>query len=876
MMKIFKKVVWVFGLVAWFLLAFMPATAHAFTRLTDGYIPNNTTWTATGSPYLLDADINLQIGRTLNIEPGVVVKGDPNLGYLPGFFVGGTLNARGTRDKPINFSDIYNINIYYTSSTLTRLNVVASKGVIIDHSTSTISSSTISGSINGLYVKASSVNVAGSRITGNNYGIYVDPVVPVYLYGYSDPAHQVNVGAMVPSNITVVNSSLIGNKLAAIKNAENTSTVSAKGNWWGDVGGPLSEAVATSSKIIGQVNYTPWLDHDPTIEPTTTPCCSSVLFIPGIEGSWLYRDEASAFGDTPFVGGTSTNTLWVPNRNDDVRKLFLDSAGKGLDSSVYSGEPIANVFNVYSVYTSFMKFMDSLVNDGKIGEWKSFGYDWRKPITEVVAGVEKKATTTISLVDVAKELASRSRTGKLTIVAHSNGGLVAEYLVKVLADAGKADIVDSVVSVATPYLGTPTAISSLLYGDGQSIAAGLFLKSDVAQQLAQNMPSAYSLLPSREYFKKILDPVVSSTTFVDSFDGMSSFLTSHGVNSLLASAGDAIQSLLAGFHWPANIYRWSLVGWNSETPKRLVYMNKEKCQNFLWFRFGCSYVLERYEDMTTMGDGTVVAPSAAYASFSTTSVVSIDLASTSITEKKNIQHVNILESSTTQSVIRNILLGEKMTYNGVGGSVSVVSSGEPDYKKEAARLVVSVDSGASLSVRDSSGNHTGPTNLPAGVVDDAVNTYEENIPGSHYLAYGQDKSGVSLLPSDQPYTVSVNGGGFGTFTLNVEHVLGTTTLGHTEYTDIPMTPSSTATTIVRVESKDGDSGAPSSTPIRLDIDGDGTTDFTASSTVSSTITSATSTAASATTTNDSQNSMATNPDSAELFKKYLKRFCGGN
>lgn len=866
MNKIFIWITFVFT----FITFLTPALVHADTRITNSSLKNGGIWSISGSPYLLAGDVSIPVGKTLTIGPGVIVKKDPNLGYAPGFVVGGTLFVNGTRDQPVSLSGLYNLYVYYAKATITRANINAVKGVMIDHATTTISSSTISGAVNGLYVKAGNVSVVGSRITGNDYGVYVDPVVPVYLYGYSDSASQVDVGPMTPSVVTISDSSLTENRLADIKSAETTSVTKAAYNWWGSDHAP--------SKVIGQVNTTPWLDYDPTIEATSTPCCSSVLFIPGLEGTWLYKDEVSMFGDTPVIGGTSTNTLWAPNRNDDVRKLFLDTNGSSVDASIYSGNPIDKVFGFYGVYSSFLRFMDSLVSDGKIGEWKSFGYDWRKPITEVVAGIEKKATTTESLVVVARDIASRSRTGKVTIVAHSNGGLVAEYLVKELTNIGKAGIIDSVISVATPYLGTPSAISALLHGDHQEIASGLILNSSVARQLGQNMPSAYSLLPSRGYFSRILDPVISfaSTTVglfskpIKSFANMSSFILGQPANgnSMLASAGDAVQSVLSDFSWPANIYRWSIVGWNVDTPKSLVYINKEKCLRVFWFNFGCSTVLSHYELTTSMGDGTVLASSAAYGASST--ITAIDLASVSRAEKKNFSHVNILESSTTQATIKNILVGGS-SGSSLSNNVSIVgvSTGWTDSLKEPVRLVVSVDAQASLSVQDSAGNHTGVVDPPAGIDDNVVTAYEENIPGSHISLISEGDSSdtaISLSDTSQQYSVAVNGGGFGSFTLNIDQVQGTTTLSHTEFTDIPMTPSSTATTTIEAAS------STDASVITVDIDGDGTTDLIASSTLSVVPTVDTSGVSVYDPVND-QTATST-ASSIEAFDKYLKKFCG--
>ena len=177
---------------------------------------------------------------------------------------------------------------------------------------------------------------------------------------------------------------------------------------------------------------------------------------------------------------------------------------------------------------------------------------------------------------------------------------------------------------------------------------------------------------------------------------------------------------------------------------------------------------------------------------------------------------------------------------------------------------------------------------PAGVTDYVVAAYEEKVPGSHFSVSTDDSNGsgsdsnadgitntsISLPNNNQQYSVTVNGGGFGSFTLNLDKVQGTTTLGHIEFADIPMTPSSTATTIIEVAPNEPI--ASSTSPMSVDIDGDGTIDFVASSTVNSTaqdLISSTTDLATISTTSPISNNGATNPNSAELFKKYLKRFC---
>lgn len=859
-----------------------PSQTLAETHIEDGYIGEDMVWTASSSPYILGTDIDIARGKTLTIENGVEVRADPSLEYAPSILVAGTLDVRGTRANRVNITGLYNISSYEGYLNIDQATVNMAGGIGLTYATGTISTSTITGISEGagVYVKASALNINGSRIVGNDVGVFVDPVRPVFmvkaddgvggegnaLVGISGHLAQ-SVVAVVPSHVVIENSSLVGNAKLNIKNSEETSTVNAIHNWWGSIDGPAS------STIIGNVNVSPWLDHDPTLEATSTECCSSVLFIPGLMGSWLYKDVAGTFG-------TSTNTLWAPNRNDDVRKLFLDTYGSSTDVTIYTGEPIDDVFNIYSVYGSFMKFLDGLVGNKQINEWRSYGYDWRKPIDEVVAGGERKsanATSRETLIDIVNDMALRSPTGKVSIVAHSNGGLVAKALVKKLSEIGKGGLIDNVVTVATPFLGTPSAVSGLLHGDHQSLAGGLLMKSSVARQLGENMSSAYSLLPSRKYFEKVAEPIIrfySTSTLVndgsyqnviDTFSGMFSFIndlfhvrltppvtdTSKPIigNSLLANAGDSVQSSMANFEWPVTLKKWSILGWNKDTPKGLIYSDGEVCQPLLWFKINCKIGLSRDESITSMGDGTVVAPSAAEQGILVNNsrlnvdskVVSIDLASTSIIEDKNISHANILESSTTQSVIGNILTANSLASLAQLGAVSL---GEPNYSREPIKLVISLEGNAELHITDEEGNKTGVDTLSgtssssnssngAVIPNDTVISYMENIPGSSLLIRENGDLGtysrvslpntfIGMNGSNVPrgYDVTINGGGFGSVALNIEMVQGDNIIEKIVYPDIPISPLSVATTSIVEGHSSSTTSLISSSTLVVDIDGD--------------------------------------------------------
>ncbi|MFA6295630.1 MAG: hypothetical protein WC666_04450 [Candidatus Paceibacterota bacterium] len=860
------------------LMSFM-RIAHAETHITRSYINNGEYWSAEGSPYIIDTTVSIDSGKTLTVGPGVSIIGSSLIEGYDAFYVQGSLILKGEKDKRITISGSGGINVSWGTTTITYADISLPYGLGVNRSNVSISNSTISGAYDGLWISSSKVNIQNSRIDKNDVGIYVQPsgggIFQVNNkngdenyeeFGIGgignalddnavDESTILAVGTVMSSEIKITNSSISDNTLMAIQNGD-TKSVNAVNNWWGTEAGPSTIGV---NKIRGLVEYAPWLSEDPfNIKPS---CCSSILFIPGLEASRLYRNEY-----WPKLG-TTTNTLWEPNRNADVEKLFLDSNGSSTDKTIYSGGPIDSALGFVNIYESFIDYLDNLSKSKTINEWKAFGYDWRKPITEVVAGAEIRqlagAVTTESLVQTVIDLAGRSKTGKVTLIAHSNGGLVAKYLVKTLVDMKKESLIDSVISVAVPYLGTPQAIAGLLHGDKQSMLGGLILKDSTARSLGVNMASTYSLLPSREFFSKMFSPTIvfASTSMnginngsyskeISSFEEQNRFITNSNSgrlnasssdvslpikgNQYLTTAADIVHSILDPFSWPASIARFAIAGWNSPTMKGLVYDSGIFCHGLLVTI--CDNA-KHHATTTLMGDGTVVVPSAVY---NAGEVAFVDLKTLSNQEDKNIDHANILEASSTRSAVDVIVTHNPAEDNQVVidklKQIPGVTIGDLDYSKEPGFLVLSTHSPVELHVYDSKGNHTGIIPKPASLsldVEDGLYTFtEEKIIGSKFESVGgteEDPEYQIYLPdNNEKYSVVLNGTGVGEFTFNVDRIVNGSYVDKIEYARLPVTPLTIAETTVLVQKVDATTTIPfaSTSPVlNIDIDGNGKADI---------------------------------------------------
>ncbi len=673
-----------------------------------------------------------------------------------------------------------------------------------DQSSITISSSTIKNFKNAALKKNSSGHILIQNSVLENNGTGLD---------------------LKGGDLEIATSSIKNNKIYGLLN-RSSAPIIGQNVWWGVPSGPYNQnanASGTANAVSDNVSFSPWLSADPFLTtPITTVATSgsNIIFLPGIEGSRLYTR-----------GILSENQLWEPNRNDDVNKLNLDTTGISLDPTIYTRDVIGRtnltggLFDK-NIYQSFLKRMDQLVSAGAINAWEAIPYDWRKDLDDLVINGIKTDAATIYLEAEVERMASTSKTGKVTIITHSNGGLLAKTLINHLQNKGKASLIDKLIMVAIPELGTPEAIGSLLHGDDQELKKFGYhlMSSPVARKFAENMPAAYTLLPNNEYFRHTSDPVIQFDPSIDkvnnfrkvygdslnSYEKLQAFglaaldkrtkpllyniATPNVLNGALFERASTTHNKLDSLSLLSKLKPIEILGIGIPTSKSLHYFGKEKCLLDLI----CIQSLDHVSDKSMVGDGTVLTASAPLDQYEK---YYLDLNATNEENNENLSHANILENQNILDFLTKLITSK--------GNVPMHIL-KDSFLSNISRLNIGVHSPVSLDVYDKNGKHTGLLTNPDKNSDMPI--IEEAISNSHYEEEGEGKY-VNL--NEGSFKVRLSGTGLGSFTLNIDKFQNEMKSSSTIYTDIPVTPLTVA---------ELDLGGTNSPSLLVDIDGDGSID----------------------------------------------------
>ncbi len=580
----------------------------------------------------------------------------------------------------------------------------------------------------------------------------------------------------------------------------------------------------------------------PPPDPCAVPgaCASNVLFLPGIEGSRLYEGLG--------CGKTAEEKLWDPvgeslikilrgAGDDKVKRLFLDSTGKGVCSDIYAKtDDIIDSVKGNNIYKSLIDEMNGLETNGTINDWKPVAYDWRLSFSDLLnKGSERdgkifytEATSTPYIEQTLRALAGSSKTKKVTIVAHSNGGLIAKALLNKLGGSTAKLLVDKIIMVGAPQSGAPVAIGALLYGLDQGISKwGIpILHSAVARELAQNSPMAYHLLPSEDYLESTAS---DSAHPVGSFAGdayakeigaygaainntteLDNFLLASSLNSNLVDYANSQHTALDVWAPPEGIEVSQIAGWGADTVAGIDFYTPPPVNALTALEPMRAYRPLFTED----GDGVVPVPSALMMA-SSTSVKRywVDLAKINNVPGAPIKysHKNILEISSLRDFIKNIIKNSTSTLP------IYISTSQPSPNTENKKLTFFLHSPLTLQLTDASGNVTG-------LAED--NSITQDIPDSVYGEFGEVK--YITVPQGSQYELTLHGQESGTFSLDIQESSGGVITASSTIASVP----TTANTLVGLTISDGIDTA---SALTVDVNGDGTDIITLIPTVGETV-----------------------------------------
>lgn len=537
-----------------------------------------------------------------------------------------------------------------------------------------------------------------------------------------------------------------------------------------------------------------------TIEevPAAPEGASSVLFLPGIMGSRLF--EEGEFCESISI----ESQLWLSYDNE-CRQLRLSTNFLGQSTNeVYTKSGVDGILDEVlglNLYKSFIGRLKDMKEDNTINDYVLFPYDWRANLNNILKSGYRTDTEKIFTWQVDKieegllyqelnDLADSSNSGKVTVVAHSNGGLVIKQLLRYLQSINDPLLnkIDNVILVGVPQLGAPKSAIGILHGEE------IFpvMSQTTTRRLMNTMPFSHHLLPTTGYFESVYTPVISfeegeaTNEWIDSFgdtissrDGLHQFLSKDSGRTKPEfedlETPEVVDISLLDYAKTAEVTQRDLVavpsmkiyqiaGVGLETPTSLEYFSDRECVSRILF-FICTEYSPKISyrvDMTIDGDGTVPVPSAlALAEEEQVERRWVNLQLHNIF-KVNREHNNLLEVTDIINFI------DDTVQHDLDQSYNYLSETEPLLVGDE-RLIFQLHSPLDMSIVTSAGKK--------------VSSSTNEIDSATYQRYGELQ--YISIPSDEDFTLVLDGLATGSFTLDVEKKKAGELLERHTYSAIP-------------------------------------------------------------------------------------------
>jgi hypothetical protein len=501
----------------------------------------------------------------------------------------------------------------------------------------------------------------------------------------------------------------------------------------------------------------PMLIKDQNFNLGKTP----VIFIPGTMGTEIFKGTEKLWPDV--------QRMFITNNDRFMDPLSFQTDGSALDNSLSLGNILEQPSLIFD-YTKKLKQEFAAQGYEENKDLFMFPYDWREDISK---------NANLYLSEKISELASSSPTGKVDVIAHSQGGLLIKRLI--FEHPEFANKISKLIFLGTPHLGAPKAAKVLLYGDNMGVSfAALGLDPQELKRISQNVPAVYEMLPSPEYFKHssgywgtlevpwFSDPKV---TLYD-YQTTKEKLKSEGYNTGLLDAAESFHSVAYDNFDFSNtgIETYNIMGCESPTLSTMLVK-----------KFG--------EDKFTYspGDGTVPI-------FSANNTIAT-------------HNFYVLDSDDLHGKMPSFEGVRQKVVNIISGSnlpTSKISSDASECEFNGTQ--VSTHSPVDMHIYDENNNHVGPTDN---------GSIENSIPGVAYDVI--EHQTFAFLPKGHTFTLKLSATDAGSFNFHSEIISGGQSQGSVYFSNIPVILGSKAEINLNETNTQ---------PILLDTDGNGSVDQT--------------------------------------------------
>jgi pimeloyl-ACP methyl ester carboxylesterase len=562
----------------------------------------------------------------------------------------------------------------------------------------------------------------------------------------------------------------------------------------------------------------------PPLEPAGAP---SILFLPGIMGSHLYEEGS-------FCGLNGEVQLWTsiwPFKNTCKQlRLKTNLAGESINDIYTKPGAVVEAVLGFNLYESFVADLTTWQQEGSIGGYKVVPYDWRLKLndilkTKLVAGrivFDVNAHYTDSYLYQSLASLATTTTSEVTIVAHSNGGLLAKYFLDYLKEQNDPLLsrIKNLILVAVPQNGTPEAVISMLHGSGMGPFETV-VTQQTARELVTTSAFGHHLLPASSYFSSTGMPVITFSpgaatndfiekygTSISSKDDLHAFLSDTSrqvpaadelgvppvVDQFLLNYSNEVHAVQSEWQPPETLHVHQVAGTGLYTPIALEYFTNEKCvkRNPLKL-FMCVETkpsLSYRVIQNPFGDETVVDLSAIKNEESLQKNY-LDLKKyNDFPLRIDRIHRDILEVPELRTFIKNIV-------SNIDSSYTYLSQTRPAFSEDK-KIKTYLYSPLDLTAVHNDGT--------------IVSSTTPRYLGIKYFRFGEVQT--IIIPDElrDLVTLKLNGESFGSFTLDIEEWEGSLRLSSKQFKAVP-SATSTIVTVPLAESLN-------ETMLMVDYDGD--------------------------------------------------------